>query len=350
MKRLLISAVSAILFPLSIVAAEPLKVVTSFSILEDFAQNIGQDKVSVESIIQADQDAHSFEPTPKDIIKIQSADVVILNGVGFDSWLNKILEANHYEGIIVDASHNVALLPYHDHEHEEVHDDHHTHDHDHKYHDVEMHANHNEHEHNHDHDHDHDDHHHNHNHGEFDPHIWQDPNNVIIMTQNIRNGLTLAQPESEAYFENNFAEYKTELEALNNYAIHLLKPINHNGKLMVLHDSFGYLAKAYDLHFVAVSNLNPLAEPSAKRMAELYQLVKKENIRAIFSENIAPSRFIKTLAKDLNLQDGGILYSDALTTTPPANDYIGLFKHNIDQITAVLQDSSLTKADDANKK
>lgn len=326
MKRLLISAVSAILFPLSIAAAEPLKVVTSFSILEDFAQNIGQDKVSVESIIQADQDAHSFEPTPKDIIKIQSADVVILNGVGFDSWLNKILEANHYEGIIVDVSHNVALLPYHD---------------------VEMHANHNEHEH--DHDHEHDDHHH-HNHGEFDPHIWQDPNNVIIMTQNIRNGLTLAQPESEAYFENNFAEYKIELEALNNYAIHLLKPIDHNGKLMVLHDSFGYLAKAYDLHFVAVSNLNPLAEPSAKRMAELYQLVKKENIRAIFSENIAPSRFIKTLAKDLNLQDGGILYSDALTTTPPANDYIGLFKHNIDQITAVLQDSSSKKADDANKK
>ncbi|PWD88705.1 manganese ABC transporter substrate-binding lipoprotein [Ignatzschineria cameli] len=317
MKRLLISAIGALLFPLSISLAEPLKVVTSFSILEDFAQNIGQEKIDVESIIKADQDAHSFEPTPKDIIKIQNADVVILNGVEFDSWLNKILEANRYEGIIVNASHNVPLLPYHEDE--------------------------NHHDHGHDHDHDH-------HHGEFDPHIWQDPKNVIIMTENIRNGLTLAQPESEAYFENNFEAYKRELEALNNYAKHLLKDVNHNGKLMILHDSFGYLAKAYDLHFVAVSHLNPLAEPSAKRMSELYQLVKKENIRAIFSENIAPSRFIKTLAKDLNLQDGGILYSDALTTTPPANNYIGLFKHNIDQITAVLQDSSLTKADDANKK
>ena len=311
MKRLLISAIGALLFPLSISLAEPLKVVTSFSILEDFAQNIGQEKIDVESIIKADQDAHSFEPTPKDIIKIQNADVVILNGVEFDSWLNKILEANRYEGIIVDASHNVPLLPYHEDE------NHHDHDHDH--------------------------------HGEFDPHIWQDPKNVIIMTENIRNGLTLAQPESEAYFENNFEAYKRELEALNNYAIHLLKPIDHNGKLMVLHDSFGYLAKAYDLHFVAISNLNPLAEPSAKRMSELYQLVKKENIRAIFSENIAPSRFIKTLAKDLNLQDGGILYSDALTTTPPANDYIGLFKHNIDQITAVLEDSAPMKEKDSSK-
>lgn len=310
MKRLLISAIGALLFPLSISLAEPLKVVTSFSILEDFAQNIGQEKIDVESIIKADQDAHSFEPTPKDIIKIQNADVVILNGVEFDSWLNKILEANRYEGIIVDASHNVPLLPYHEDE------SHHDHD---------------------------------HHHGEFDPHIWQDPKNVIIMTENIRNGLTLAQPESEAYFENNFEAYKRELEALNNYAIHLLKPIDHNGKLMVLHDSFGYLAKAYDLHFVAISNLNPLAEPSAKRMSELYQLVKKENIRAIFSENIAPSRFIKTLAKDLNLQDGGILYSDALTTTPPANDYIGLFKHNIDQITAVLEDSAPMKEKDSSK-
>lgn len=314
MKRLLISAIGALLFPLSISLAEPLKVVTSFSILEDFAQNIGQEKIDVESIIKADQDAHSFEPTPKDIIKIQNADVVILNGVEFDSWLNKILEANRYEGIIVDASHNVPLLPYHEDE------NHHDHDHDHDHH-----------------------------HGEFDPHIWQDPKNVIIMTENIRNGLTLAQPESEAYFENNFEAYKRELEALNNYAIHLLKPIDHNGKLMVLHDSFGYLAKAYDLHFVAISNLNPLAEPSAKRMSELYQLVKKENIRAIFSENIAPSRFIKTLAKDLNLQDGGILYSDALTTTPPANDYIGLFKHNIDQITAVLEDSAPMKEKDSSK-
>ena len=346
MKRLLISAISAFLLPLSLSLAEPLKVVTSFSILEDFSQNIGQEKVSVESIIKADQDAHSFEPTPKDIIKIQNADVVILNGVGFDSWLNKILEANHYEGIIVDVSHNVPLLPYHDAHHEEHnhnhdpnhnhgHDPNHNHGHDHKHHNEEGHK---------DHDHDHD-----HHHGEFDPHIWQDPKNVIIMTQNIRNGLTLAQPESEAYFENNFEAYRTELEALNNYAIHLLKPIDHSGKLMVLHDSFGYLAKAYNLRFVAVSNLNPLAEPSAKRMSELYQLVKKENIRAIFSENIAPSRFIKTLAKDLNLQDGGILYSDALTTTPPANDYIGLFKHNIDQITAVLEDSSQTNKKDSRK-
>ena len=156
------------------------------------------------------------------------------------------------------------------------------------------------------------------------------------MTDNIREGLSLALPEEAPYFANNFQTYKTALEALNQYADDTL-PANRKAHLMVLHNSFGYLAKQYDLHFIAVSNLNPLAEPSAKKMAELYTLVKAEDIRAIFSENIAPSRFIKTLAQDLTLEDGGVLYSDALTDSPEADTYLHLFKHNIDRIAEVLQ-------------
>ena len=159
------------------------------------------------------------------------------------------------------------------------------------------------------------------------------------MTKNIEEGFTLASPENAAYFSNNFNQYKQELEAVNQYAKAKLN-LNTEPHLMVLHHSFGYLAAHYDLHFVAVSNINPLAEPSAKKMAELYQLVKEENIRAIFSENIAPSRFITTLAKDLKLDNGGILYSDALTKTAPANTYLGMFKYNIDQIAKVLENAS----------
>ena len=344
MKRLLISALSSALLLMSISAAEPLKVITSFSILEDFAENIGQEKIAVESIIKRDQDAHSFEPTPKDIMKIHNADVVIINGVDFDNWFTKILDANQYEGIIIDASRNVPLLAFNDEDHDHDHGDHNHNAHEHKHdmisheHEHEHHDDHNHKDHQH-HDHADDSHHHQHeghDHGEFDPHIWQNPMNAIIMTRNIQEGFALAQPENAPYFENNFNSYKVELEALDHYAKAVLKE-SEKASMMVLHNSFGYLAQRYDLHFVAVSNINPLAEPSAKKMAELYALVKAENIRAVFSENIAPSRFIATIAKDLDLKNGGILYSDALTTDPAANTYIDLFKHNINKIAAALE-------------
>ncbi|HIW05976.1 MAG TPA: zinc ABC transporter substrate-binding protein, partial [Candidatus Ignatzschineria merdigallinarum] len=121
MKRLLLAAISSLALIAPISFAEPLKVITSFSILEDLAENIGKDKVTVESIIQRDQDAHSFEPTPKDILKIQNADVVILNGADFDNWLARILTANKYEGVIINAGQNVPLLAYGDHGHDHDH-------------------------------------------------------------------------------------------------------------------------------------------------------------------------------------------------------------------------------------
>lgn len=359
MKRLILSTLTALVLPLSLSFSAPLKVITSFSILQDLTENIGKEHVSIESIIGENQEAHGFEPTPKDIIKIQNSDVVILNGAGFDNWLEKILTANKYEGIIIDASQNVPLIRAneemaHDHSHDEhKHDHEHGHghaDHDHDHNNEHAHADHDhghnhKHEHEHDHEHAHADHdddhgHAGHNHGEFDPHIWQNPLNVIIMTDNIKTGLSLAAPESAPYFDNNFTLYKTELESLNEYAKNAFKDLNRESKLMILHNSFGYLAAAYHLHFIAISELNPLAEPSAKKMAELYEIVKKEHITAIFSENIAPSRFISTLSKDLNLIDGGILYSDALTKGAPANTYINLFKHNIDQIRATLLNSA----------
>lgn len=310
MKKRLLSIIAVLLLPLSMSFSAPLKVITSFSILEDMTENIGQDKVSIESIIGPDQEAHSFEPTPKDIIKIKNSDVVVLNGLGFDNWLQKILDANEYEGIIIQASLNVPLITFngdaHHHDNHDGHDEHEGHE------------------------------EHSHDHGEFDPHIWQSPLNAIVMTKNITEGLSLAAPESAPYFDNNFEKYKQSLEALNEYAKTALKGIDTEARLMVLHNSFGYLAQAYNLHFVAISDINPLAEPSAKKMSELYSLIKKENIQAIFSENIAPSRFIKTLSKDLHLEDGGVLYSDALTNGAPANTYIDLFKHNIDQIRHTL--------------
>ncbi|MHC5224701.1 metal ABC transporter substrate-binding protein [Ignatzschineria sp. LJL83] len=290
MKRILLMALS--LCALSFSHAEPLKVVTSFSILEDLTHNIGQDKISVESIIKRGQDAHSFEPTPKDILKIQNADVVVINGLNFDYWMTKILENNKYEGIIIDTSRNVPLISITDHDH-----------------------------------------------GDSDPHIWQNPQNVMIMTKNIEEGLSLALPEDSPYFQNNYESYHEKLTQIDQYAKEKLGH-NDNESLMVLHNSFGYLAERYHLHFVAIADVNPLAEPSAKKMAELYNLVKTENIHAIFSENIAPSRFISTLVKDLKLQDGGILYSDALTIEPPAESYLQLFKTNVDTIAKTLKNTT----------
>lgn len=129
MKRLLLATASTLLLSSSLALSAPLRVVTSFSILEDLTHNIGQKEVEITSIIGRNQEAHGFEPTPKDILTIQQADVIVLNGAGFDGWLNRILEANNYEGIVIDASRNVPLLSWEDEadaHHDHDHEDHHT--------------------------------------------------------------------------------------------------------------------------------------------------------------------------------------------------------------------------------
>jgi ABC-type Zn uptake system ZnuABC Zn-binding protein ZnuA len=306
-----------------------LKIVTSFSILEDIARNIGKDKVSVMSLVGRNQDAHTFTPSPDHFKMLTNADIFIMNGLGFEGWITRTIDASGFNGLVVVASKNIKPL-----DNATKQDEHSN-----KSHPIE---NHSEHSHEHEHEHEHEHSHENSHAHEQDPHVWQDPKNVIILAQNITAAFIEKDPANTEFFNANLAEYTKELNELDTWAKVEFAKIDHaNRTILMRHDAFGYLAKAYDFHIVSIMNANANKEPSAKEITKLAQLIKSKNIRIAFSENIDNDRLINALGKDFNIQQGAPLLSDALTLeSENGATYSLFFKHNVNKIIEGLQSTA----------
>ncbi len=304
-KHTFLWGISVCILSMGFVNAKPLQVVTTFSILEDITKNIGQDKIVVTSLIGRNQDAHAFEPSPTDFKKLTQADIFIMNGLGLEGWITRTIDASGFKGTTLIASEGVKTIHVgeaanHHHEDEQSNQkDSAAHD-----------------------------------HGEYDPHIWQDPKNVMIIAKNIAGVLSQKDPENTAFFEANLAEYVTTLTALDRWAQAEFEKIDHKNRTVLMrHDAFGYLAHAYDFHIVPILGISPDKDPSAKDIAALGALVKAKNIRIAFSENIGDDRLVNALGKDFGIKAGGALLSDALTDAQGKGaSYILFFKHNVETI------------------
>ena len=319
MKRLIALFSTLCLLTLSPALAKKLNVVTSFSILNDITETIGGERIQSKTIIGANQNAHTYEPTPYDFIDLKKADLFIINGLHFEGWLTRTVDASGFKGTLLDVSRSITPLPA-DPDHHHDHDDHdHTDHHD----DHDGHASHDHHDHDHP--------HHDHEHGEFDPHIWQSPLNVIKMADAIKQELIALDPEGKAHYEANFEDYQKELLALDQWTRDSLKAkSNRAPHFLILHNSFQYFEHEYGVHFHTLMNSHFAGEPSAGDLAETMTLIKENNITTLFFENIEASRLLKNLMDDLKLNNGGILYSDALTKDDTANSYIKLFRRNVE--------------------
>lgn len=351
-------------------AQEKLNVIASFSILGDVVSEIGGDAVTVTTLVGAGGDTHVFKPTPADARILSGADVLIVNGVSFEGWLDRLVEASGFTGPQVVATTGIELIAFEEDGHHDDHDDHDDHDghddHDDEHHDEE----HDEHDHEEDHDDhhdddhaedkdhdDHDDHHdeeehdeehddhaehddhHGHDHGEFDPHAWQDPSLVVTYAQNIAAGLAAADPaNATAYFEN-LASYSAELEALDAEVTALFADLPEERRTVVTgHDAFGYFGKAYDLHFEAPQGMSTESEASAADVAALITQIREENIPAVFVETVTDQRLINQIAAETGAVVGGTLYSGALSGTDgPASTYIDMVRHNATTIATALK-------------
>ncbi|MEM7598970.1 MAG: zinc ABC transporter substrate-binding protein, partial [Pseudomonadota bacterium] len=255
-RRLLLStALAAATLPGTVYANEPIKVVATFSILGDMVGVIGGDAIELTTLVGPDGDAHVYQPTPQAAKAVSEADVLILNGLEFEGWLERLTEAASFDGKLVVATTGIDAIPFDEHdEHHDDHDDHaddghddhgddhaaqkdddhdhdhgeHKHDEDHAEHKHDDHGHdHSEHKHDEDHaghddhdreehadhdDHDHDKHaghddHAGHDHGEFDPHAWQSIDNAMIYVDNIANGLAQADPDNASTFFTNREAY-----------------------------------------------------------------------------------------------------------------------------------------------
>lgn len=303
--RLLFAPLAALSLTSGMAHAEPITVTASFSILGDFVRQVGGDRVQVEVLVGADQDAHAFQPRPSDSKRIGAAQLVVANGLGFDDWVERLARSGGYKGTVLKASQGVSTIKMDD-------------DHDHG------------HGHGHKHDHKHG--------GGIDPHAWQDVGNAQRYVGNIADALVKADPAGGAYYRANAERYIGELKRLDGEIRLAIDSLPAERRRVVSsHDAFGYFAKAYGLQFLSPVGVSNNAEPTAQGVARLIRQLRAEKVPAVFIENVADPRLIERIQAESGASVGGTLYSDALSAAGgPAPDYLSMMRHNLGSLMAAL--------------
>lgn len=284
-------------------AAAPLEVVSSFSILGDVAQQLGGERVAVKNLVGADADAHAYQLTGADVKKIAGAKLVLLNGLGLEKA--DIVRAIEQSKVpYIEATAGIAAIKNdgaaHDHHHHGDGHDHH--------------------------------------HGEFDPHVWHDPKLMQTYAANITKAFIKADPAGADYYQSRLKNYSNELIELDKFASEQFGRIPvARRKVLTGHDSFAYLGKRYGITFLAPQGVSTEAQPSAKTVAAIIRQIKQQGIKAVFTENIKEGRMVQRIAQETGVQVGGKLYSDALSKGAPAATYRDLFRHNVRSMAQAMQ-------------
>ena len=270
--------------------AAPMPVVASFSILGDVAQQIGGERVAVQNLVGANQDAHVYNLTSGDIKKIREARLVLLNGLGLEkAELQRAVKQSKVASAEATAGIKPLAADEHDHSHE-----------------------------------------HDHDHGEFDPHVWNDPVLMQRYAANVAIALIKADPAGSRYYQQRFKDYQNVLNQLNNYANRQFGAVAPaKRKVLTGHDSFAYLGKRYQVKFISPQGVSSEAEPSARQITAIIRQIKAENVKAVFTENIKDGRMIARIAKETGVKVSGGLYADALSSGAPAGTYADMFRYNV---------------------
>jgi len=307
---------------------KPINVVTSFSILANMTEEIGGPLVSVTLLVGPNSDAHVFNPSPAHARALANADVVVINGLGFEGWIDRLIKSSGFNGELAVASNGVQPLDFAD-EHESKvpekpdHDDHghkDKHDHGHKEAPTESHAD----------KHDHDD---------VDPHAWQDLRNGQIYAANIRDALIAAMPAHRDQITTRAQQYIEEIRVLDQITRERLEPLAPPLKRIITsHDAFGYFARAYDIEFFAAQGWSTDREVSAGDMATLIREIRQDDVRALFVENMSDPRLMERIAEETGVRIGGKLYSDALSAPgTQADTYLKMFNSNVNTILQAIE-------------
>ena len=272
-------------------AADKLKAVASFTILADFVREIGGERVEVASLVGPDADAHSFQPSPADARRIKEARLVVVNGLGFEGWIDRLLRASGSTARVLVASAGVTPLKGRG-----------GHDHD------------------------------------VDPHAWQDVANAKLYIATIRDGLAKADPEGRGTFDANATRYIGQLESLERdirEAIAAIPPARR--EVITTHDAFGYFGRTYGLTFTAPQGVSTDSEATAADVARIIRQVKARNIPAVFLENVSDRRLADRIAAEGGAKIGAKLYSDALSRPGgPAATYLAMMRQNLAAFRAAL--------------
>lgn len=301
------------LVPLASHATErPINVTTSFSILGDMVQEVGGDHVKVRSLISPEGDAHGYNPRPRDVGAISQADLVVFNGLQFEGWMSRLLDAAHYRNAVVIASDGITPLKT-----QKEHDDDHDHD-----------ADHDAHEHAEGHE---------HHHGPHDPHAWQDLRNGAQYVRNIRDGLINVDPPHADEYRQRADAYIARITTLDGQIRQQMQQLPKDSVVITGHASFNYFANAYGLPFMALQGLSTEDDPSAASVAGLVRTVNAHHVRALFNESMTRSALLNQLSQETHVPIAGTLHSDALASQGEASTYLGMMQHNANLLYNALR-------------
>lgn len=294
-------------------SAENLKVVSSFSIISDFAKNVGGDKIDLTTLVGPDGDAHVYEPKPSDAAAVAKADVVLVNGLNFEGFLPRLVEASATKAPIVELTKGVEPLKSGEEEHDHASGEEHKHEGEEHKHEGEAHA------------------HEGHDHGAYDPHAFQSISNAKIYVKNIADAFCTADAANCDTYKTNAADYTKKLDATEADVKAAIASIPESKRLVITsHDAFGYFEHEYGLKFLAPEGISTDSEASAADIVALIKQIKEDKASAIFVENITNPRLIEQIASETKLNVGGTLFSDALSKPEDgAGTYVEMMQHNI---------------------
>jgi zinc/manganese transport system substrate-binding protein len=268
-------------------AEDRLNVVASFSILGDFVKNVGGDRIEVTTLVGPNGDIHVYTPAPADAKKIADAKLVVINGLGLEGWLPRLVQSSGGKATIVIASDGVVPLKSG---------------------------------------------------SAADPHAWQSVSNAKIYVANIRDALVAADPADAGAFRANADAYLAKLDGLDRdvrEAMARIPPAHR--KVISTHGAFGYFAAAYGVEFIAPLGVSTDSEASARDITDIINRIRVARIPAVFVENISDPRLIRRISAETGAAIGGTLYSDSLTEEKgDAPTYIDMVRHNIKALTKAL--------------
>ncbi|MFL4969564.1 MAG: metal ABC transporter substrate-binding protein [Xanthobacteraceae bacterium] len=275
-------------------AQDKIRVVATFSILADFAKNVGGDAVEVASLVGPDSDAHAYSPSPADGKRLADAKLVLVNGLGFEGWMDRLVKASGTTAVVVTASRGVKPRQMTE---EDEHD-----------------------------------------HGKTDPHAWQSVANAKIYVANVRDALVQVDPAGKAAYEANAAAYLAKLDQLENDVKATIAAIpTARRKIITTHDAFGYFGAAYRMQFIAPQGVSTETEVSARDVAKIIRQIRTQKIPAVFMENVTDPRLMKRIAEEGGAKIGGKLYSDALSGPDgPAATYLDMMRSNLKEFQSAL--------------
>lgn len=277
----------------SVLAQGKPRVVATYSMVGELVRNVGGDRVDPLTLVGPDRDTERYEPTPRDVNVIASANLILEIGLGSEPWLDRLYTSANTAAPRVQIWNGIDLIQGGEGGEEGL-----------------------------------------------DPHIFHDVSNYIQMTYNVRDALSSFDPANADFYAQNADTYAAQLRQLDDWVFAQVAPLApERRKLVTSHDSFGYFARRYGFEIagVGLDSFFTDAQPSANRIARLVSAIRAEGVPAVFVENVTDPRLMQTIAKEAGVTVGPSLYTDALGGPgSPGDTYISMMTYNVTSIVSAL--------------